>query len=173
MNDTTAEEKKILFHEISNYIKENCYNRDGSVKYDGVWLVGWIAEEFQDRRNAMKVLIENEYGLLGNLLYKLARTPDAAITQFIEETDTQILIKVIDNYRWKSELCADPYAMRLLLKYDTKYAEELSKELLKSKTFLLSVVGFYPEVIRRVFQGMFKDVDFVWSLIREDYVCLR
>ena len=66
----TEEEKKILSQEISKYIKENCYYEDGSLKYNDLWLVGWVAEEFTDRKNAMKVLINNEYGLLGSLLYK-------------------------------------------------------------------------------------------------------
>lgn len=177
VRNMTAEEKKILIREISKYIKENCYYRDGSIKRYDLWLVGWIAEKFNDRKNAMRVLISNEYGLLGNLLNKLARTPDASITQFIEKTDLEILIKAIDGDRkavlQRNNLNNDPYAMRLLLKYDTEYLEELSRELLKSKEFLLSVVDSCPEIIKDVFASMFDDERFAFSLIKKNYMCLK
>ena len=87
----TPEEKKLLVQEIPRYIKENCYYTDGSIKYFDLWLVGWVAAEFQDRKNAMRVLINNEYGLLGNLLNKLARSPDASITRLMERSDLEVI----------------------------------------------------------------------------------
>ena len=136
----TKEEKKILIKEIKKYIKENCYYRDGSIKQYDLWLVGWVAEKFNDRKNAMRVLISNEYGLLGNLLNKLARTPDASITQFIEQTDLEILIKATDgnikNVLFRNNLNTDPYAMRLFLKHNAEYLKYVSRELLKSKNSL-------------------------------------
>ena len=91
----TPEEKKILVQEIPRYIKENCYYTDGSIKYFDLWPVGWVAAEFQDRKNAMRVLINNEYGLLGNLLNKLARSPDASITRLMERSDLEVILKAI------------------------------------------------------------------------------
>ena len=61
----TTDEKNLLRKEIMKYIKENCYYSDGYIKRYDLWLVGWVANEFNDRKNAMKVLINNEYGLLG------------------------------------------------------------------------------------------------------------
>ena len=172
----TAEEKRILLQEITKYIKENCYYRDGTVRRYNLWLVGWVSEEFKNRKNAMKVLINNEYGLLGNLLNKLARTPDASITQFIEQTDSEILIKAIDGEKdviWRNDLHIDPYAMRLLIKYDVKYLSVISGELLKSKPFIISVVDFCPEIINMVFTGVLEDKDFVFSLVKKNYMCLK
>lgn len=173
----TPEEKKILLQEIPKYIKENCYYRDGSIKHYDLWLVGWVAEQFHDRKNAMRVLINNEYGLLGNLLNKLARTPDASITRFIERTDLEVLVKAIEEEGQtvlrRNKLYNDPYAMRLLLKYDAKYLKELSGELLKSKRFLLSVADFCPEIIRSTFANAFEDESFAHSLIKKNCACLK
>ena len=46
----TSEEKKILLKEIPKYITENCYYTNGSIKCDDLWLVGWVAAEFLDRK---------------------------------------------------------------------------------------------------------------------------
>ena len=48
VSNVTPEEKKLLVQEIPRYIKENCYYTDGSIKYFDLWLVGWVAAEFQD-----------------------------------------------------------------------------------------------------------------------------
>ena len=173
----TPEEKRILLQEIPKYIKDNCYYTDGSIKYYDLWLVGWVAAEFHDRKNAMRVLISNEYGLLGNLLNKLARTPDESITRFIERTDLEILLKAIDKagnaVLWRNELDSDPYAMRLLIKHDAKYTKQIKGDLLSSKPFILSIVGCYPEILRNVFTRMFHDENFVFALIKENYACLK
>ncbi len=173
----TDEEKKLLLREIPRYIKENCYYRNGSLKYYDLWLVGWVAEKFNNRKNAMRVLISNEYGLLGNLLNKLARMPDASITQFIEQTDSEILVKALAQDRktvlQRNNLRTDPYAMKLLIKHNRKYLDEVPRELLKSKEFLLSVVDFCPEIMKDVFASTFDDESFVLSLIKKNYMCLQ
>ena len=149
----TPEEKQILLKEIPKYIKENCYFTDGNVKCYDLWLVGWVAAEFEDRRNAMKVLINNEYGLLGNLLNKLARDPEPAIYRLIERADLEVLLKALkdggDPVLFRNDLDEDPYAMRLLIEHNKKYAKHLGADLLNSKPFLLSVVTFYPEVLQK------------------------
>ena len=133
----TPEEKRILLKEIPKYIKENCYYTDGSIKYYDLWLVGWVAAEFEDRRNAAKVLISNEYGLLGNLLYKLMRDPDESITRFIERTDLEIILKALkengDPVIWRNDLDDDPYAMRLLIEHSKQHAKYLGADLLNDK----------------------------------------
>jgi len=106
------------------------YYTDGSIKYCDLWLVGWVAAEFEDRKNAMKVLINNEYGLLGNLLNKLARNPDGFITRFIERTDLDVMLKAIkeggDAVLWRNDFNKDPYAMRLLIEHDRKFEKHVS-----------------------------------------------
>lgn len=173
----TPEEKKLLFREIPKYIKENCYYSDGSIKRYDLWLVGWVANEFIDRKNAMKVLINNEYGLLGNLLNKLARTPDVSIARFIEETDLEILIKAMDSNDKavisRNNLNVDPYAMRLLLKHNVKYLEYLSGQLLRSKKFILSVVDVCPEIVKNVSANMFQEENFAFCLVKKNYMCLK
>lgn len=173
----TLEEKRILLQEIHKYIKENCYYTDGSIKYYDLWLVGWVAAEFQDRKNAMRVLINNEYGLLGNLLNKLARTPDESITRFVERTDLDILLKALkeagDSVLWRNDLDDDPYAMRLLIEHDVKYARQVSADLLNSKPFLLSVVTCYPEILQKAFNRTFDDEDLVFSLIKKNCACIK
>ena len=173
----TQEEKRILLQEIPKYIKEHCYYTDGSIKYYDLWLVGWVAAEFTNRKNAMRVLISNEYGLLGNLLNKLARNPDESITRFIERTDSEVLLKAINGggkaVLWRNELNIDPYAMRLLIKHDAKYAKHMDRYLLSSEPFLLSVVSFYPEILQEAFTRMFNDESFVFSLVKKNYACLK
>ena len=173
----TTEEKKLLLQEIPKYIKENCYYSDGSIKRYDLWLIGWVANEFNDRKNAMKVLINNEYGLLGNLLNKLARTPDVSITKFIEQADLEILIKAMDlNDKaviLRNNLHVDPYAMRLLLKHNVKYLDELSGQLLRSKKFILSVVDVCPEIVKNVTASMFKEEDFALCLVKKNHMCLK
>ena len=119
----TPEEKRILLKEIPKYIKENCYYTDGSIKYYDLWLVGWVAAEFEDRRNAAKVLISNEYGLLGNLLYKLMRDPDESITRFIERTDLEIILKALKENGIYSNV------LLLCLRYPYKIYELLTSRL--------------------------------------------
>lgn len=173
----TTEEKEILLKEIPKYIREHCYSDDGTIKPYDLWLVGWVAAEFINRKNAMRVLISNEYGLLGNLLNKLARTPDDSITRFIERTDLEILLKAIrgtgKSVIWRNELDSDPYAMRLLVGHNAKYAEEVDRALLGSEQFLLSVVGSCPEILQKAFGRVFKDEDFVFSLVKKNHACLK
>ena len=173
----TPEEKQILLKEIPKYIKENCYYTDGSIKYNDLWLVGWVAAEFHDRKNAMRVLISNEYGLLGNLLNKLARSPDDTITRFIEQCDLKVLIEAVHKggrgILRKNEMTADPYAMRLLIGHDATYAREISGEALKSKEFLLAIARVYPEVLQGVFAKMFDDEKFALSLVKVNHACLK
>ena len=170
------EEKRILLQEIPKYINQNCYFDDGTLNHYDLWLVGWVAAEFVDRRNAMKVLINNEYGLLGNLLNKLARTPDGSITRLIERTDLDIMIKAINQggkaVLTRNEFHKDAYAMRLLIEHDVNYAKYVSRELLDSKEFLISIVSCCPELLREVFSRMFDDEDFVFSLIKKNPRCL-
>lgn len=173
----TAEEKQILRKEIPKYIQENCYATDGSIKCYDLWLVGWVAGEFYDRKNAMRVLISNEYGLLGNLLNKLAREPDEAIYRLIERTDLSEILKAIkaggNLALYKNELDTDPYAMRLLIEHNKKYMKHVDQALLRSGSFLLSVAGSCPEILQNVFSHMFLDETFVFSLIKKNYVCLK
>lgn len=175
----TDEEKKLLLKEIPKYIRENCFYSDGTIKSYDLWLVGWVANEFKNRKNAMKVLISNEYGLLGNLLYKLARMPDESITKFIEETDSDILIRAITaagdcgRVMWKNNLNSDPYAMKLLLKHNVKLIEEISDALLKAPDFILSVVDFYPEIVEKAFTSAFKNEDVVLSMVKKNYTCFK
>ena len=63
--------------------------------------------------------------------------------------------------------------MRLLIQRDAKYAKQINADLLSSKSFLLSVIGGYPEILRDVFARMFQDEAFVLSLIKANYVCLK
>jgi len=173
----TVEEKRILLREIPKYIKKNCYFPNGAIKCYNLWLVGWVAAEFNDRRNAMRVLINNEYGLLGNLLNKLARTPDSSITQFIEQTDSEILLKAIDvggkTVLSRNKLHMDPYAMKLLIKHDLSYANEVSSGLLTSEHFLLSVVDSCPQILKNARPTTFTDKNFVFSLIKKNHACLK
>lgn len=173
----TSEEKRIILKEITKYIKEHCYHADGSIKHDDLWLVGWVAEEFIDTKNAMKVLINNEYGLLGNLLYKLSRTPDESITRFIERADLNVLLKAIadedDDIIWMNDMDKDPYAMRLLITHDVKYCKFLSCELYSSKPFLFATVKKCPEILPKAPLRVFEDDEFVLSLIKQNYTCLK
>ena len=173
----TSEEKKILLKEIPKYITENCYYTNGSIKCDDLWLVGWVAAEFLDRKNAMRVLISNEYGLLGNLLNKLARDPDASITRFIEATDLNVLLKAIKeggkSVLWQNELDSDPYAMRLLIAHDKKYVSCMDNILLYSGSFLLSIIGCCPEILKTVPPCMLQDETFVFSLVKKNYSCMQ
>ena len=173
----TPEEKRILLKEIPKYIKENCYYTDGSIKYYDLWLVGWVAAEFEDRRNAAKVLISNEYGLLGNLLYKLMRDPDESITRFIERTDLEIILKALkengDPVIWRNDLDDDPYAMRLLIEHNKQHAKYLGADLLNDKAFLVSIASCYPEVLQKTFNRTFEDEQFVFSLIKKNCACLK
>ena len=173
----TQKEKDILLQEIPKYIQRNCYYRDGSIKCNNLWLVGWAAAEFIKPKNAMKVLINNEYGLLGNLLYKLARHPDEAVTKRIEQEDLQILLKAIDaggeRILFTNELTTDPYAMRLLIRHQRDYKEYVSTELQQSKEFLVSVAEFCPDLIKDTFPKAFDDEAFVSDLIKANYTCLK
>ena len=175
----TTEERKILLQEISKYIKENCYYSDGTIKYYDLWLVGGVAEEFIDRKNAMRALINNEYGLLGNLLNKLAKTPDESISRFIERADSEILNEAIDRggkaVLMRNNLYTDSYAMRLLLASDAKYIYDIPRVLLESKEFLFSVVDFCPEIAKKVsvFSSVLKDEKFILSLVKKNYMCLE
>ena len=173
----TPEEKKILLREIPKYIRENCYYTDGSLRCDDLWLVGWVAAEFEDRKNAMKVLINNEYGLLGNLLNKLARCPDESITRYMERADQDVLTQALreggSRVIAKNELAADPYAMRLLIAHDKNNCKYLDSNLLNSKAFLITVVGGCPELLDKVNPNLFKDEAFVYSLIKKSHYCLR
>ncbi len=173
----TPEEKAILMKEIPRYIRENCYYRNGFIKSNDLWLVGWVAEEFRDRKNAMRVLINNEYGLLGNLLNKLVRDPDSSVIRFMEQVDLDVILKAIKvagvNVIPRNELHTDPYAMRLLIKHDVKYAEQINGQLLKDNDFLLSVVESCPEILQNVFARTLEDKGFVLSLVKKNYVCLK
>lgn len=177
VNNMTPEEKNILMKEIPKYIKENCYYTDGAIKSDDLWLIGWVAAEFHDRKNAMRVLINNEYGLLGNLLNKLARDPDPSITRFMERLDLEVILKAIkaagNKVLQRNELDTDPYAMRLLVQHDVKYAKHVNGPLLNDKDFLLSVVGSYPEILQNVFARTLIDEEFVFSLVKKNYACLK
>ena len=173
----TPEEKRILIKEILKYVKEHCYYTDGSIKYYDLWLVGWVAAEFNNRKNAMRVLINNEYGLLGNLLNKLARTPDASISRLIDRTDLDVILKAIagagNSVISRNELGRDPHAMRLLIEHDVKYAKYVGSELLNSQPFLLSVAHCYPEIIKDAHPRVYKDDAFVFSLIKKNHACLK
>ncbi|MBQ5656918.1 MAG: DUF4116 domain-containing protein [Bacteroidaceae bacterium] len=177
VNNVTPEEKDLLIKEIPKYIQENCYDTDGSIKSNDLWLVGWVAAEFHDRKNAMRVLINNEYGLLGNLLNKLARHPDASITHLMERADLEVILKAIKTdgnaALQRNELDTDPYAMRLLVAHDVKYARHVNGPLLSDKDFLLSVVGRYPEILQNVSARVLSDEEFVLSLVKKNYACLK
>ena len=173
----TPEEKRILLQEISKYVKEHCYYTDGSIKHNDLWLVGWVAEEFNSRKNAMRVLISNEYGLLGNLLNKLARNPDASISRFIDRTDLEVILKAINctgkDAIARNKLDKDPYAMRLLIEHDRKYAKYVSQELSNSQPFLLSVVHCCPEILKDALPHTFQDTAFALSLLKKNCACLK
>ena len=173
----TEQEKKLFIKEIKKYIKDNCYYKDKYVKYDDLWLVGWVVGEFENKKEAMRLLINNEYGLLGNLINKYLRDPDKSIEKFIEQADLAVILEAIEyggNVTLsKNELTSDPYAMRLLIEHDDKYAGDISGSLLGSKSFLLSAVARYPEILQKAYINIFKDEEFVYSLIKKNYACLK
>ncbi len=173
----TQQEKELLLQEIPKYLKEHCYRPDGTIKHNDLWLVGWIAAEFYSRKNAMKVLINNEYGLLGNLLYKLSKSPDTTITKFMEFADLEVLCKAIEEaghtVLHRNELTQDPYAMRLLIRHDEKFLQYVDRSLLKSKKFLPTVVSVCPAILADVLPSMFDDEEFALSLVKENAACMK
>ena len=93
----SPEEKRLILREMKKYIKENNYYSDGTIKTDNLWLVGWVANEFKDRKSSLKAFLSNEYGLLGNLMYKHMRDSDPAVTHAMEEMDQNLIIEAISK----------------------------------------------------------------------------
>lgn len=162
-------DKQLFLREMRKYIRENNYYTDGTIKIDNLWLVGWVAAEFKDRKSSMKVLISNEYGLLGNLMYKHMQDPDASITSAMERMDQKLIIEAIaksdSRVIHRNEFDIDPYAMRLLICHDRKYAKHLTPEVRNSKEFLSSIVTVYPEILTEVSSKIINDTAFALSLI--------
>lgn len=170
-------EKKLLYKEIDRYIQDNNYYNDGTVKTSNIWLVGWIADELSDRKDAMRILINNEYGLLGNLLYKHVLNPDSSVTAYIEEADRKFIVKAIKNNPGKTiyqnKFDGDPYAIKLLIQYDKKYAKYMDAHLAARKSFVESIIVTYPEVLNLSPKKILDDEEFILSLVKKNHLCLQ
>ena len=110
------------------------------------------------------------------MLLSYAQAPDSAITRLIEKTDSEVLIKAVEGRRQtvirKNHLHVNAYAMGLLLKHDKTYLEEVSAQLCRSEKFLLSVVDFSPEIVRRIPLDILNE-ELAFALIQKNYICLK
>lgn len=122
-----SEDKELLKQELIKYNRKN-YSGN-SVKTISIELISWLANDFKDRKHAVRLLVENEYGLLGNLLFKYMREPDEEIRELITELDTKL---VKDAYRRFGELLitdgngGSSFCLKVLLKEHPKLVSILS-----------------------------------------------
>ena len=167
------EEKELLKQEINKYVKTENYNGK-HVRHMDVRLISEVANSFKDKKRGIRLLVENEYGLLGNLMFKYVREPEEEITELISELDEK-LIK--DAYRtFGSRFVTEgggrgSFCLRILLREEPNLIYHVDW-LIKDKDLAYEVADYCPAIMGKMHPRFKRNDEFVKQMIKLNPVCL-
>ena len=167
-----SEERDLLKAEIDKYIQKKNRGRHGG-RSEYVHLVSDVVAEFRDKKQGMRLLLENHYGLLGNLMFKYVRENDDEITRYIKEADTNLILETyrilgkrfiqhVDNWQ----------TLKVLLKIEPGLIEQFDWYLI-DKEYAYEVAEYCPRIMKNVVARIKADRDFTYRMISINPLCLE
>ena len=166
------EDKELLKAEIDKYIKKANHGRHGG-KSEHIHLISDVVSEFRDKRQGMRLLLENHYGLLGNLLFKYVRDPDEEITRYIQETDTNVILETYRVFGKRSIQWVDNWqTLKVLLKIEPKLIEQFDWYLTDTE-YAYEVAKYCPGIMKNVVARIKADRNFTYRMVSINPMCLE
>lgn len=169
------EDKALLIDEIRGYCHDKNYSQDGEIISERIFLINGIIRSFSNRKNSMKLLINNEYGLLGNLIYKYIVDPDNDIKEMIIKADSCSLIDCYRKYGKKmidvNEISCNKFSMLILTNYDHNLNECIGDYLKNSEIFMYEAIVDNPSIIQFASVKLLKNKEFILNTIKINPLC--
>ncbi len=167
------EDKELLKQEIIKYVKQENYVGKRLRSMD-IKMISEVAGSFENKKRGIRLLVENEYGLLGNLMFKYMREPEDEIRELISELDEK-LIK--DAYRsFGSSFVTQgggrgSFCLRILLKEEPNLIRYVDW-LIKDRDLAYEVADFCPGIMEKMHPRFKRNDEFVRQMIKLNPVCL-
>ena len=166
------EDKELLKAEIAKYIQRENYNKDG-VRSKSVRLISDVADEFRDKREGMRLLLNNTYGLLGNLLFKYVRDGDQEINDYMEELDEKLIWDAYEKfgeefYNWIGTW----RVMKVILRKEPQLVDKL-EWFLVDPYIAYEIAEYCPGIMKNVVPRIRKERDFTRNMIDINPKCLE
>lgn len=170
------EDKKLLLEEIKAYTKEN-YDRGNVLRGPELLLLTAIEYQFQNPKMAIYSLANNEYGLLGNLLYWHVLKPDQEVSQWIFTYDSQVIDEAYKHYGLKiihkNNLSDSCRWMKYLIEKDPKAAHFIGYSLRRNREFMLEIAVSIPEIFKEAAEELRKDPVFSRQMVEVNSRCME
>lgn len=175
----TEADRKQLIQEIKRYARSKNYNSSGKITSPELKLTGEAEYMLRYSENAKKLLINNEFGLLGNLLYKYIR--DGEIDETVHKTmrmcDERVVRDAYRKYKLalvrEGRLSDNRTAMGIIISIDKDAVQYINYPLNESEDFLCEAAKYSSLVMQKASPKLLKNRDFVYRMVQMDPKCLE
>lgn len=170
------EDKERLFVELKKFYKDN-YSR-GNLKSPKLNLGLRLIDEFDcDKKEALKSLLKNEHGLIGNLMYKYILSPDKDVLEFIMKNDKRIITSAIKEFRrkviWENGLSNCLNEMLWIIDINEGYIDEIGYYLIDNNDFFYEIAKKHPHLLDKLKTRKIKDRDLLLKCIFANPECIK
>lgn len=166
------EDKELLKAEITKYIQQENYNKDGVVSFH-INLISEVVEEFRDKKEGIRLMLDNTYGLLGNLLFKYVRDGDEDIEEEIANQDAKLIMDAYEKFGERCYKCVSSWeVMKTILKKEPQLIEDIEWCLVDANA-AYEVAEYCPGVMKNVVPRIRKDREFTNKMVNINAKCLE
>lgn len=146
------EDKRRLLDELDKFYKKNY--KYGSLVSPELYLGSTVIGDFSSKKkDIFKILINNDYGLIGNLMYKYMLAPDSEVSEYIRNKDEELLNKAYDQFGSKiisiNLLSNHLESMVSLIKRSEGLFDYVGSELKKDERFYLEIAKIKPHLLTK------------------------
>lgn len=173
----TEKDKRLLEEEMkrfsdSNYNKGIIKSPDLKLIHPILFILGSVSQKI-----ALKMLINNEYGVLGTLLYKQIKYPEADLSELIERFDEKVIKDGYEKYGVKiinsCDFLSDDFSMKVLIGLDEKAIDKIPDFRRRDKVFLVEAAKINPKVMKIAAYKLTKDREFNLKMCKANSECLQ
>lgn len=165
-------ERDLLMREIRTYVQGKNYEGK-RIRTMEVCMISEVAAEFGDRRSGMQRLLDNDYGRLGNLMFRYTRAPDEEITELMDKLDEKLVLDAYRRFgtRFLSQgNGASKRSMKYLLKADPELIAFIRSPM-QDREFAMEVAGYCPDILKKMGPDWRRNREFVREMIEKNPAC--
>lgn len=166
------DDKELLKNEINKYIRKENYDRNG-VRSASIRLVSDVVTEFEDKRQGIRLLLNNSYGLLGNLLFKYVRDRDPEISMHIKNIEGRLINEAYEKYGEQFlKKIGSWHMLKVLLKTNTGLIEHIDWVLV-DPDLAYEIAEYCPGIMKNVVARIRRDREFTRRIVNINPNCLE
>lgn len=172
-------DRAMLLREIKRYARANNYNSRGTIAGPEIKLTYEAEYQLRNAKDAKRIVLNNEYGLLGNLLYKYIRSgeSDKEVEELMLQCDERVTKDGYKKYGLGivsgGKLACNRTAMSFLVQMDKYAINMIGPNLCDDADFLCEAAKYTEEVMAKASGRLLVDRDFVYRVVEANPLCYK